>query len=94
LRDDVLTLSNFSFDVPGALVHLDGTYGLRSEQLRFHGALELEARLSQTTTGAKSILLKAVDPLFEKHGKGAYIPIEISGNKDHPEFKLDVRKVF
>jgi AsmA-like C-terminal region len=94
LRDNVMTLSGFSFDVPGALVHLEGTYGLRSEQLHFHGVLELEAKLSQTTTGAKSILLKAVDPLFEKHGKGAYIPIEISGNKDHPEFKLDVRKVF
>jgi AsmA-like C-terminal region len=94
LRDNVMTLSNFSFDVPGALVHLDGTYGLRSEQLQFHGALELEAKLSQTQTGAKSILLKAVDPLFEKHGKGAYIPIKISGNKDHPDFKLDVGRVF
>jgi hypothetical protein len=94
LRDNAMTLSSFSFEVPGALVHLDGTYGLRSEQLRFHGALELEAKLSQTTTGAKSILLKAVDPLFQRHGKGAYIPIKISGNKDHPTFKLDVGKVF
>jgi hypothetical protein len=77
LRDNVMTLSNFSFEVPGALVHLDGTYGLRSEQLDFHGVLELEAKLSQTTTGAKSILLKAVDPLFEKHGKDAYIGFHI-----------------
>jgi hypothetical protein len=94
LRDNVMTLSSFAFDVPGALVHLDGTYGLRSEQLQFHGALELEAKLSETTTGAKSILLKAIDPLFQKHGKGAYIPIKISGNKDHPAFKLDIGKVF
>src|SRR6516164_1552608 len=94
LRDNVMTLSSFAFDVPGALVHLEGTYELRSEQLHFHGVVELEAKLSQTTTGAKSILLKALDPLFEKHGKGAYIPIKISGNKDHPAFKLDVRKVF
>jgi hypothetical protein len=94
LRDNVMTLSSFAFDVPGALVQLEGTYGLQSEQLQFHGVLELEAKLSQTTTGAKSILLKPVDPLFKKHGKGAYIPIKISGNKDHPAFKLDVGKVF
>jgi hypothetical protein len=94
LQDSVMTLSNFAFEVPGALVHLEGTYGLQSEQLQFHGALELEAKLSQTTTGAKSVMLKAVDPLFERHGKGAYIPIKISGNKDHPAFKLDVGKVF
>jgi hypothetical protein len=94
LQDNVMTLSSFAFNVPGALVHLDGTYGLRSEQLDFRGALELEAKLSQTTTGAKSVLLKAVDPLFERHGKRAYIPIKISGHKDHPEFKLDIRKVF
>ena len=94
LQDNVMTLSSFAFDVPGALVHLEGTYGLRSEQLHFHGALELEAKLSRTTTGAKSMLLRAVDPLFERHGKGAYIPIKISGNKDHPVFKLDIGKVF
>jgi hypothetical protein len=57
-------------------------------------SIELEAKLAKTTTGAKSILLKAVDPLFERHGKGAYIPVKISGNKDHPAFKLDVGKVF
>ena len=94
LQDSVMTLSGFAFDVPGALVHLDGTYGLRSEQLQFHGALELEAKLSQTTTGAKSVLLKAVDPFFERHGKGAYLPIKVSGKKDHPTFKLDIGQVF
>ena len=37
---------------------------------------------------------RLLTPLFENHGKGAYISIKISGNKDHPAFKLDVRKVF
>jgi hypothetical protein len=70
-------------------------FGLPPRYVGHHRrGLELEAELSQTTTGAKSILLKAVDPLFQKHGKGAYIPIKKSGNKDHPVFKLDVGKVF
>lgn len=30
----------------------------------FHGLLKTDAKLSQMTTGWKSILLKAVDPFF------------------------------
>jgi hypothetical protein len=94
LNNSVVTLSDFVFDVPGALVHLNGTYGLSNEQLDFRGELELDAKLSQTTTGVKSVFLRAVDPLFQRHGKGAYIPIKVAGKRDHPLFTLDFRRVF
>jgi hypothetical protein len=49
----------------------------------------MQARLSQTTTGFKSFLLKAVDPFFRKNGK-TVLPIKISGTREHPQFGLDL----
>ncbi|HEY7615591.1 MAG TPA: AsmA-like C-terminal region-containing protein, partial [Terriglobales bacterium] len=78
LRDGVITLRNLHFAVTGANVQLDGTYGIRSERLDFHGKLHLQAKVSQTTTGIKSFLLKAVDPFFRKNGV-TEIPIKVTG---------------
>jgi hypothetical protein len=92
LDDGVLDLRNLAFTIPGVVIALDGKYGLQSQSLNFHGTATLSAKLSQTTTGFKSILLKALDPLFKKKGSaaGAVIPIAISGTKDHPSFGLDI----
>jgi hypothetical protein len=49
----------------------------------------LDAKLSQTTTGVKSFLLKAVDPFFKGKNGGTDIPFKITGTKDHPVFGLD-----
>lgn len=91
-KNAVLTFSNLSFAVSGALVKLDGTYGLDSTELNFHGNLMLQAKLSQTTTGAKSFFLKALDPFFKGKNGGTDLPIEITGSKDHPKFGLDRHK--
>jgi hypothetical protein len=92
LKESVLRLSTFSFAVPGATVQLQGRYGLKSEQILFTGRVRTDARVSQMTTGFKSVLLKAVDPLFAKDGAGAVFPITISGTRDKPSMKVDVRK--
>jgi len=85
-----IDFSRLSFKVTGANVVLSGTYGLDAGQIDFHGKLFLDAKLSQTTTGTKSFLLKAVDPFFKgKHG-GSEIPIKITGTKDHPAYGLDL----
>jgi hypothetical protein len=90
-----LVLPEVSFDVPGARVELAGTYALKPETLDFKGQLLLDAKISQTTTGWKSLLLKVVDPLFkQKNGTGSAIPIKISGSRNAPNFGLDVRRVF
>jgi hypothetical protein len=75
-------------------VRLDGTYNLDSEELNFRGTLRLEAKLSQTTTGMKSLFLKLIDPLFKKKNAGAVIPIKITGTREKPSFGLDTRRVF
>ncbi|MGD0360589.1 MAG: AsmA-like C-terminal region-containing protein [Bryobacteraceae bacterium] len=88
LRGGLVTLAGFSFRIPGATVRLDGTYGLKSEALDFRGSVATEVRLSQMTTGVKSVLLRAVDPLFSRNRKGAVIPIHIGGTRSNPSFGL------
>ena len=87
-----LALSTLTFDVPGAIVELNGQYALRRETLAFSGNLFMDAKVSQTTTGWKSLVLRAVDPLFRKNGRTT-IPIKITGTRDDPSFGLDVGRV-
>lgn len=94
LRDGVINFSKLSFNVSGAAVHLNGTYDLQTEILNFKGTLSLEAKLSQTTTGMKSLFLRLIDPLFEKKNAGAVLPIKITGTREHPSFGVDMGRVF
>ncbi len=91
LDDGLMTFQNLSFRVPGVSVALNGRYGLLDRQMEFHGTARLDAKLSQTTTGFKSFLLKAVDPFFEKKNAGTVLPIKIGGTRDNPSFGLDLR---
>jgi hypothetical protein len=88
-----LSLSQLTFDVPGAVVSLNGAYSLRRETLAFNGDLFMDAKISQTVTGFKSLLLKVADPLFRRNGK-TRIPLKISGTRDDPQFGLDAKRVF
>ena len=84
----MISFRRLSFEVEGAAVQLTGTYALKTEQLEFHGKLLLDAKLSETTTGFTSILLKPVDPFFRKEGQ-TVLPIKITGTRDKPSFGLD-----
>jgi hypothetical protein len=85
----VVIFNNLSFAVQGASLHLDGTYNLDSTAMDLHGDLLLQAKLSQTTTGAKSFFLKAADPFFKGKNGGTDLHIKIGGTKDHPTFGLE-----
>lgn len=89
-----LVLPEVGFHVPGARVELTGQYALTAETLDFRGTLFMDAKISETTTGVKSLLLKAADPLFNTDGGGSAIPIKIAGQRDDPAFGLDARRVF
>jgi hypothetical protein len=93
LANSQVTFSSLSFSVPGATVQLQGTFGLLSQALDFHGTLRLQAKVSQTTTGIKSLLLKAIDPLFEREGAGTVLPIKITGTRGEPSFQIEIDKV-
>jgi hypothetical protein len=88
VHDGVITLNGLSFEVPGVNIDLNGTYGLENEQMDFRGTARLAAKVSQMTTGWKSVLLKAVDPIFKKKNVGAEIPIRIHGTPEKPSFGL------
>ncbi len=92
LADGKVTFTQLSFSVPGAEILLAGSYGMRSGEIDFHGTARMQAKVSQMTTGFKSILLKAADPFFNKQGAGAVIPIKITGTREHPAFGLELRR--
>jgi len=94
LANDVLSLHHGAFDIPGAVVQVGGTYGLRSEALDFDGTVRMTATVSQAAGGGmKSALLKIVDPLFKRDGAGAVVPITIRGTRSDPKLGLDFGRV-
>ena len=94
LANGVLTIPTVAFGVPGSLVRLSGSYGLTSEAIDFKGTLYMDAKISETVGGFKSVLLKVVDPLFKGNNGGSAIPIQISGQRDNPSFGLDKGRIF
>ncbi len=89
LENQVMTFRALAFEVPGAAVSVAGNYDLAHDTLDFHGALKLDAKLSQTMTGWKRWMLKPVDPFFAKNGAGTFLKIKIEGDAHHPKFGLD-----
>jgi hypothetical protein len=86
LQGSVLRFSELSFSVPGARVELAGTYEIETQKIEMQGHLKMQAKLSQTMTGAKSFFMKAIDPLFAKNGAGTELPISITGTQENPVF--------
>lgn len=93
LANSQVTFSSLSFSLPGASLQLQGAFGLLSQTLDFHGTLRLQAKVSQTTSGIKSLLLKAIDPLFERQGAGTVLPIKITGTREEPSFQVEIGKI-
>jgi hypothetical protein len=81
------SFSKLAFMVPGAAVNLEGTYDMVNTNIDFEGTLRMQAKLSQTQKGVKSLLLKVVDPFFRKEGT-TVLPIKVSGTRDNPKFGL------
>lgn len=89
LRDGLLSFSFLHFLIPGTHVDMTGEYSLDGREFDFHGKARLDAKLSQMTSGWKSLLLKPVDPFFSRDGAGTEIPIKVTGTQSTPRFGLD-----
>jgi AsmA-like C-terminal region len=89
LDDSVITFRELTFGVDGADVQLAGSYDLNADALDFHGALKLEAKVSQTVTGWKHWALKPVDRFLSKDGAGTYVKIQVVGSSTAPKFGRD-----
>jgi hypothetical protein len=89
LENQVMTFRSLAFEVPGADVSVAGNYDIGTDMLDFHGAVKLDAKLSQTMTGWKRWVLKPADPFFAKNGAGTFVKIKIEGSSHQPKFGLD-----
>jgi hypothetical protein len=83
--------SDLSFEVPGAKANLQGTYNLINHKIDLRGQLEVATKISDTTSGGKALLLKAMEPFFKKKRKGEIVPVKVSGTYEKPTFGLDLK---
>jgi hypothetical protein len=89
LKDGLLNFSLLHFLIPGTHVDMAGNYSLDGRTFDFHGTVRMDAKLSQMTTGWKSLLLKPVDHFFSKDGAGTEVPVKVTGTESAPRFGLD-----
>ncbi|HTM37550.1 MAG TPA: hypothetical protein VL156_12430 [Terriglobales bacterium] len=89
LVDESLTFRTLAFAIPGAAINIGGVFDMAADKLDFHGALMLDAKVSETQSGWKRWVLKAVDPFFSKRGAGTFLHIKVVGSAADPQFGLD-----
>jgi hypothetical protein len=91
LSDGIAHFSDLSFDIPGAQAEMHGTYSIvEPYRINLHGNMRVETRISKTTSGVKSLLLKVMDPFFKKKKKGEIVPVHILGTYKKPQYGLDL----
>ena len=90
LEHGVARFSNLTFSIPGADAQMHGTYNVINHRIDLHGNMRVATRISKTSTGMKSLILKVMDPLFRKKKKGEIVPVHVEGTYEKPEFGLDM----
>ncbi len=90
LEGGIAKFSDLTFEIPGAKARMHGTYNLVNHKVDLHGRMRVDTKISKTTTGVKSLLLKVIDPIFKKKKNGEVVPIHIAGTYEHPQFGLDL----
>lgn len=94
LQKGIARFTNVSFDVPGASALVNGTYNLRSKAVDLRGIVRMQAKLPNTTTGAKSFLMRIIEP-FTKHSRktgGSVVSFHMTGTYGHPSFAVQPMK--
>lgn len=89
VRNGVATVTTATFAVPGADAEAHGTYDLRDTRVDLHGTLDTRGNLSDTTSGFKSAVLKAVTPLFKKRNSVRIVPFQITGSHGKTSVSID-----
>ena len=92
LNTGTASFSDLSFGIPGASAGMYGTYNILNHKIDMHGRMQVDTKISKTSTGVKALLLKVMDPFFKKRKKGEVVPVHITGTYEHPRFGLDLTK--
>ena len=91
LSDGLAHFSKLSFDIPGAAAEMHGTYSILDPyRINLHGKMRVDTRISKTSSGVKSLLLKVMDPFFKKKKRGEIVPVHIQGTYKKPQYGLDL----
>jgi hypothetical protein len=85
----IAKLSKISFTEVGTHAEIDGTYNLVDKNLNLRGVLNTSGKLADTTSGFKSVVLKALGPFIKKKSI-TVVPFVISGTSSDPLFALDL----
>ena len=88
LNHGTILVDDLKYQVPGAVVLMNGVYTTGGEVFEFKGHVRTDATASQMVTGWKSILLMPVDKYLKKSGAGMELPISISGTQGDMKFGL------
>jgi hypothetical protein len=89
LENGIGNFTDLSFGVPGAAASMHGTYDLISHKIDLRGQMQVDSKISNTTSGGKALVLKMMEPFFKKHKQGEIVPVRISGTYNSPTFGLD-----
>ena len=92
LGQGIATISHAKLAAPGIDAAVSGSYNLINQRIDLHGTLDTRGRLSDTTSGFKALMLKAVTPLFRKKQSARIIPFQIRGTYGNESVGLDWKK--
>jgi hypothetical protein len=85
----IAKLSKISFTEPGTRAEIEGTYNLVDKNVNLRGVLHTSGKLADTTSGFKSVVLKALGPFIKKKSI-TVVPFVITGTSSDPSFALDL----
>jgi AsmA-like C-terminal region len=86
-------LSHSVVAAPGARAELSGTYSLVAKTVDLRGLLQTTGKLSDTTFGFETVLLKAISPLWKQKNKSmSSVPFTVSGKAQDPKFSLELKR--
>jgi hypothetical protein len=93
VRNGTADIANAMFEVPGANAYLHGSYNLLNQAVDLHGTLDTRGNLSDTTSGFKAVVLKAITPVvFKKRGRTRIVPFKITGRYGNATVSIDWKK--
>src|ERR1700691_2077179 len=89
VRDGTASLTNTSFEFPGAFAEMNGTYNLIPQTVDIRGTLRTDGTLSDATSGVKALMVKVATPFLKKKHT-TIVPFAIGGTASHPSIGLDL----
>ena len=90
MKHAVADFSDLNFGIPGVKAKLQGTFNVETHRVNLHGKMRVDTSISNTSSGMKAVILKAIDPFFKKKNKGEVVPVHILGTYEKPDFGLDL----